>query len=387
MIGELPVQGNDIRSPDPDARQGRTDPVASRDALALGYEAPGSCGGPQWPTSLRTHGFTERFWGVVGFGADPVRGARPTMSEVMVADQVRIAICVATRDRSGGVRRLLRSLANIHVDDDVRVRIVLVDNNHDGREVAAAADLQKVAVWPLDSRHEPQQGIPFARNTSVAAALEFGHLLVFVDDDEEVSPSWLTALLDARERYNADVVVGPVVPVLPPGAPAWTARGFPERTRRSSGTPLPTAPTNNTMVDASWFHRLDRWFDPTMARSGGSDTELFARMADAGARIVWADAAVAYEHVTRGRARVRWVVRRSYRLGVTEGQLLRRTGRGGKGQLLIRATKSFGHVVVGSVRAVSGIVLGSRHLVTGLRQAAWGMGWLWGLVGGTYDEY
>lgn len=306
---------------------------------------------------------------------------------MMATDQVRVAICVATRHRSDGVRRLLRSLANIDVDDPVAVRIVVVDNNPDGREVAAAAELRKVAVWPLDCRHEPQQGIPFARNTAVAAALEFGDLLVFVDDDEEVSRSWLTALLDARERYDADVVVGPVVPVLPPGAPVWAAGGFRERSRRASGAPLPTAPTNNTMVDASWFHRLDQWFDPTMARSGGSDTELFARVADAGARIVWADAAVVYEHVTSDRARARWVIRRSYRLGVTEGRLLRRMGRRANGNMLIRSAKSLGHVVVGSLRAVSGVVLGSQQLMTGLRQAAWGMGWLWGLVGGTYDEY
>lgn len=307
----------------------------------------------------------------------------------MSAEPVRVAICVVTYQRSDGLRRLLRSLADVEIDSRrAAVSIVVTDNNPDRRELASATELQQIATWPVDVHHEPRRGIPYARNNAVAKATGNSDVIVFVDDDEAVTPGWLTALLDARDHYHADVVVGPVVPLLPPDAPPWVAGGgFRAHTRRANGTVMATAPTNNTMVGTAWFDRLDRWFDESMARTGGSDTELFTRMADAGARIVWADRAVVYEHVPPERATAEWVVRRSFRLGVVEGSLLARRFSPASRTVLMRTIKSVGHVAVGGLRALIGFPWGRQGLVAGLRQAAWGLGWLWGLAGGTYEEY
>ena len=56
--------------------------------------------------------------------------------------------------------------------------------------------------------HEPAAGVANARNAGMTQAT--GGLIAFLDDDEEASPGWLAALIEAQRRFDADVVFGPV---------------------------------------------------------------------------------------------------------------------------------------------------------------------------------
>ena len=69
--------------------------------------------------------------------------------------------------------------------------------------------------------HEQPLGLNAARNTGVAHT--HGELVVFVDDDVEVRPGWLAALLRAAaERPDAQVFTGPIRPRLE-GRGGWGA--------------------------------------------------------------------------------------------------------------------------------------------------------------------
>src|SRR5690606_31942716 len=74
-------------------------------------------------------------------------------------------------------------------------------------------------------RVEERQGIPFARNAVLEAFQEFGDVLAFVDDDEEVTSSWLSRLLTTWSSTGADVVAGPVLPLFEEEPPSWVVRG------------------------------------------------------------------------------------------------------------------------------------------------------------------
>jgi GT2 family glycosyltransferase len=68
--------------------------------------------------------------------------------------------------------------------------------------------------------HARPLGLNAARNTGVAHSR--GELLVFVDDDVEVAPGWLRALLSAAREYpGAQVFTGPIRPRLE-GHPRWS---------------------------------------------------------------------------------------------------------------------------------------------------------------------
>ncbi len=70
--------------------------------------------------------------------------------------------------------------------------------------------------------HTRPLGLNAARNTGVAHS--HGELLVFVDDDVEVGPGWLQALLGAaREHPDTQVFTGPIRPRLE-GQTRWSRR-------------------------------------------------------------------------------------------------------------------------------------------------------------------
>ncbi len=58
----------------------------------------------------------------------------------------------------------------------------------------------------IDYVIEPQPGIAAARNAALDRLPSDATHLVFVDDDEIVSPQWIRALCAAEEAYGAEIV-------------------------------------------------------------------------------------------------------------------------------------------------------------------------------------
>ena len=94
----------------------------------------------------------------------------------------------------------------------------MVEDDRPSPEVGALAERFGAAHLS----HTRPLGLNAARNTGVAHS--HGELLVFVDDDVEVGPGWLQALLAAaREHPNAQVFTGPIRPRLE-GRRRWSRR-------------------------------------------------------------------------------------------------------------------------------------------------------------------
>ncbi len=71
-------------------------------------------------------------------------------------------------------------------------------------------------------RHQPQRGIPQARNAALDAARELGATHVaFIDDDETAAPDWLAALWAAMVESGADAVLGCTRYIYPADASPW----------------------------------------------------------------------------------------------------------------------------------------------------------------------
>ena len=87
--------------------------------------------------------------------------------------------------------------------------LLVVEDDHSSPAVRAVAE--RFGARYLS--HDRPLGLNAARNTAVANS--HGELLVFVDDDVEVRPGWLQALLlGAREHPHAEVLAGPIHPRL-----------------------------------------------------------------------------------------------------------------------------------------------------------------------------
>lgn len=219
----------------------------------------------------------------------------------------RVLIAVCTHARALGLERALSSLRS----DAPGVDLIVVDNSVQPDAIAAAL----AAAHDARYLHEPTPGIAPARNRALTYALTEGYTdLAFIDDDERVEPGWFACLLATRERYQANVVNGPVIPDLGTDPAWWVAKSrvF-ERPRAATGTPTRWPATNNVLIDLESVG--DERFPISYSQTGGSDTAFFAALARRGATFVWCDEAVVHEDIPANRQQLKWVWRRGVRLG------------------------------------------------------------------------
>ena len=299
--------------------------------------------------------------------------------------QRRVSVCVATCDRPVGLSNLLGALEVLEIPADVRLQVVVVDNDS-GESARATCD--EVAARQAYSLHyvvEKRRGIPFARNAALAAALSSSDFVAFIDDDEVPETDWLAELLRVQEYYRADVVTGPCLPQYVEPPPRWVTKGgFHEGPRHATGTLRPVAFTHNALVRAEVFDSIDCYFDESMALNGGDDSEFFTRVFAAGFQIIWADNAIARESVPASRLTVRWLVQRSFRVGTSSSWI----------QLKHRSSSAFRLLVHGAYCMVKGTVLalllplkGRAVAVEGLRLFSYGLGRIAGSSGHLHQEY
>ena len=279
-----------------------------------------------------------------------------------------LSICVPTYRRPGGLFLLLGALdAQVFTEPPPAIRIMVVDNDEAESAREVVDDARSVLRYPVHYRVEKRVGFPQARNAALAAALA-SDWIAFVDDDETPEPWWLDALLRTQRATGADVVTGPSLPrfVEPPAPWIVESRLF-EPLRHASGATVPTAYTNNVLVRGSALRVLDLFFDERFTLGVGEDAELFARVAAAGGRIVWADDAIVYENVPPARATLRWMLARGFRDGAATAFAAPHSG-------LRTVAGAASCIARGLGAAAVGALHGRARCVRGLRLAAFGLG-------------
>lgn len=301
---------------------------------------------------------------------------------------MKVSVCVITYQRPRGLKALLESLNRLSFTrHHPEVDVVVVDNDTQGVARGVCEEVRPYFRWPLRCFEEARRGIPFARNKAVAVAPPSADFIGFVDDDETVEPDWLDELLQAQQEYDAVVVTGPSIPCFPEEAPAWAITGrFFELYRYPTGHELEHAYTNNVLVKSEVFQKMDKLFDERMALTGGSDTHFFTRVRGAGHKIVWADNALAHEWVPGTRIRVRWILQRAFRFGITTTFIAR--------DLRSALPAVLSTIPIGLYRIGKGLfflpltcLLGRRFVVTYIRHICYGVGMLAGWLNVRYEEY
>jgi succinoglycan biosynthesis protein ExoM len=219
--------------------------------------------------------------------------------------------------------------------------------------------------------HAPARNISIARNACLEAAS--APFIAFIDDDEEASSNWLSALLQQLDETGADIVLGPVEPEYGEDAPAWMKVSRLHETRPTIGVggQIETGYTCNMMLRYSVLGGLK--FLNELGRTGGEDTVFFAELHRRGARLTFAESAVVRERIPPVRLRLGWLVSRAFRAGQTHGRLLMTRPGGGQwpvrmGDLLLAFAKclySLGQAAVSAHAPVGwrrGLIRASLHI-------------------------
>lgn len=239
-------------------------------------------------------------------------------------NHVDVGVCTYRR---GSVTDTLASLANQALPDGCTLRVIVADNDAEPEAEARVRAATEALNLDVAYVHAPSRNICVARNACLAAASD--DWLAFLDDDETAAPGWLAALLSEAERGGWDAVLGPVKAIYADDAPAWLAAGDFHSTRPApTGGRILKGYAGNVLLRRSAVVARGLRFDERLGRIGGEDDDFFYRLTDAGGTIGFAPEALAYEPVPAGRARLGWLLKRSFRTGQTHGGRLSRRHRG-----------------------------------------------------------
>lgn len=315
------------------------------------------------------------------------------VAETRAAAPLRAAICVITRNRKKMMRNLLDTFQSMEIPANVDPVYVIIENA-DTPELSGIVDEFRAGIAPCDVIHdtEPALGIPIARNTAVRTALLAGaSVVLFVDDDEVVTPDWLEKLVARYRSSDLMLVGGPVLADFDSRACSLWQRLLREGIRhrynnknrksdalwRKGQERKITIVTNNWLADSQIFTKYGMSFDETLLFTGGSDTNFFHRVADRGIPTGWAASARVIETVPESRVSLRYQFDRS--MGQSRNSLNENFRRRG----VVRTSASV--VVVLPLRLIGLAVTALLIPVTGgkgLIELARNSGWLAGRISG-----
>ena len=319
-------------------------------------------------------------------GAKAVGG--PTDGSSVATQPAELSILVCTYRRPTGLRCLLESIARQQFNETPpRFEVLVADNDARRSGESVCERIRDQVDFAIRYEVEPQRGISHARNRTLSMIHPDTKFGVFVDDDEIVAPDWLSELLRVQREYEADVVVGPVLPQFLAPPPAWVVKGrFFEIDRSPTGRVMEHAYTGNALVRTEVFARMGQAFDGRYALSGGEDTLFFRKVHKAGFKIVWADEAIVHERVPPSRVNTAWVVQRAFRWGVAAPHIARDVradpadAAGMMGRLILK-------IAEGPICLPISWMFGWHRTVTCLRRIAFAAGLLAGWYGMRYHEY
>jgi glycosyltransferase involved in cell wall biosynthesis len=300
----------------------------------------------------------------------------------------RITICIPTYKRPESLRKLILSITDSRLNESLigDVNIVVVDNDAFMTAESTVIELKEKFhdTFKIDYYSFPIKGLSNVRNELLRKALTLNpDFIVFIDDDEYVSPEWLNNLVKTIEVNKGDLAVGPVTSVVDSDVSKYISCWF-QRREYEDNTSLNFATTNNLIIRTESFIKHNIWFDNRFNKTGGEDSYFGQQMLKNGARIYWSAKAIVFETVPQNRANLKWLSSRYY-------------NGANKFAFILKIEKKFNKIVKKLLISFLYVIIGFGGLVLmpfplnkkywGLLKISEGFGGINGLLGIRYDEY
>lgn len=271
---------------------------------------------------------------------------------------MNLDVVLPTYKRSHLLRRALESLYLASIPPDLNVTVIVVDNNSNDDTPQVVAEFSSRSGPAIKYVSELKQGISHARNAGIAAGS--GEIVGFIDDDEEIEPSWYSVI--AREFVDPSVgfIGGCCLGNWATPAPAWLPPDYkavigvvPPKPRSEFG---PNFAGNlmggNAVIRRPVFESVGT-YSLKLGRSAKGllseeDAEFYGRLQNAGIRGIYVPDLAIYHYIPKERLTREYHRRWVYWRAVSQG-MLAREAKGKEKQLLGVPRYKFGKVLRSAV--------------------------------------
>ena len=242
---------------------------------------------------------------------------------------IRLSIIICSFNRAADLKRGLPPLLH-EVEGQPDVEILVVDNASTDPTPEIVRSLQTGST-PLRYLREERPGANYARNTGWRSAS--GEIIAYLDDDAVVEPGWVDGVLAAFGDPETHGMAGRIFPGWPRRRPWWLPAELESLYSAFDwGTALTTVeapyyPWGANMAILRADLEAAGGFATNRGRKGGNlisndEQAVFRAVRDRGGRVVYQPAATVIHHVPRSRVRLRWLLRRSWSQGRSDGMQL-----------------------------------------------------------------
>jgi succinoglycan biosynthesis protein ExoM len=206
-------------------------------------------------------------------------------------------------------------MEDLIIPEGTVIRIIVVENDTRNNSEEVIREHSLKSKFRINYFLETRQGIVFARNRSVSEAGEC-NFCCFTDDDQIVSPNWISELLKCQNEFDADGVAGPTKPSFTKEVPKYIYK-FHQPDIYVYGTVVKSAFTGNLLLKKKYLDMLEGPFDLRLNFSGGEDSNLTKKISELGGVIRFNPEAEAFETVSEDRVSIKYIVRRCLRISNT----------------------------------------------------------------------
>jgi cellulose synthase/poly-beta-1,6-N-acetylglucosamine synthase-like glycosyltransferase len=309
------------------------------------------------------------------------------------ARMTTVAVCICTFKNPDGLRALLQGLDTQRLETmrDQDLTVAVVDNDAGASAAQVLASYAANGRFKLCGMLQPKRGLSSARNSALQLAFASqADLFAFLDDDEVPSDRWLQSLVDCFKEPSRAIVVGPVEPRYEVPPPRWIVAGDFFHHRCTPADDEHAGCTCNVMMRTAVIAASGVRFDETLNSIGGEDVVFFRALRNRGFRVKCAPYALAYESIPRGRASLKWMMRRWLRSGATNTLLIGSPNIGWRNRIA-NAARGLGRIGAGSVLVVvTAATRGLRDFAAvahSISTVCRGLGMLMAAFGFSYQEY
>lgn len=300
----------------------------------------------------------------------------------------KIAIGIPTYKRSDMLKKLILSILGCKIDKSLIkfINIIVIDNDIDRTAENTVKELTGSFndCSELEYYNYPKKGLSNVRNELFKRAIRANpDYIICIDDDEYPSVDWLNELLLTITATKSDIVLGPVIPEFENGVSPYISYWFKYK-KLMDCQKVNFFWTGNFIICTDFLLRNNLKFDERFNSTGSEDSYFGVTALKSGASICWSKGAVVYETIPLKRARLKWLIKRSYNGAVTYNYILR-LEKNNFG-LLKKTLISIAYFLSGLAALVL-ILLPIRWKYWGMLKISESFGGFAGLFGAQFHEY
>lgn len=205
------------------------------------------------------------------------------------------------------------------------VSLIIVDNDKDKTAEIIVNEIKEGSDrnYKLLYFNNPVKGLSNVRNELLnKAMLQNPDFIIFIDDDEYVTPDWLIELLKTIIDTKADAARGPVLAKLNNGISKYISCFF-EREKYPDNAQIFSFTTGNLILRRKSLEKYKVRFDNRFNYTGSEDSFFGVQMMKKGAKIYWAAKAISYESIPDNRANLKWLMERRYNGAISYTYILK----------------------------------------------------------------